>query len=472
MYHGGLEPFLNKLFSYSTGSAVSTRPALKLKDIFMNKLVIFALLCTLSACSTQSKLWIPDWKEASSLTIARAGAAVVAVDDTLFLIGGVDGKDFLNTTEYAKIKKDGSLGPWQVGPTLNEPRGFIDAVIHNGSVYVVGGGNGPNGHNLLKTAERARILPNGTLGPWETEKNQMVIQRRCSKLIATDTALYSFGGFGGVLLDTVERAEFMPDGSLGEWQIEPKTMLMPRYVNGVKKWGSAAYVIGGHDQDKGVGITDVEWSPLGNQEARNWKMTNPLQVGRYGLSAVAHGDYIYALGGLTGLEFLDSVEKSKVNPDGHLSTWEMSTPLPVPRGMFSVVDYKDWIYVIGGSNRDKYLSNVVYATVNASADFGYWGHESDIKAYEAKQTALKNKQTQLPNHGTVRTILQASAYTYLEVVNDQQEVSWLAGPKLEIKPRSQINYSKGVLMSGFYSKELKRTFKEILFVGQVEKVEQ
>ncbi len=441
---------------------------IKLKEMFMNKLAIFALLGVLSACSTQNKLWVPDWKETAPITIPRAGAAIVAIDDTLFLIGGVDGKDFLNTTEYARIHKDGSLGPWQAGPNLKEPRGFIDAVIHNGSIYVVGGGNGPNGHNLLRTAERAPILPDGTLGPWETEKNELLVRRRCSKLIATDTTLYAFGGFGGVLLDSVERADFMPDGSLGEWQLESKTMLMPRYVNGVKKWGSAAYVIGGHDQDKGVGITNVEWSPLGDQEKRNWKMTEPLNIGRYGLATVSHGDYLYALGGLTGLEFLDSVEKSKVNADGQLSAWEMTTPLTVPRGMFSVVEYKDWIYVIGGSNRDSYLSSVEYATVNATADFGYWGGEQDAQAYKAK-LASKQNQTSLPNHGTVRTVLQATAYTYLEVVNDKQEVIWLAGTRLDIKPGDQVGYSTGVIMSGFYSKELNRSFREILFVGQVQK---
>jgi hypothetical protein len=319
--------------------------------------------------------------------------------------------------------------------------------------------------------ERAHILPDGTLGPWETEKNQMVVARRCSKIIATDTALYSFGGFGGTLLDTVERAEFMPDGSLGEWQLEPKTMLMPRYVNGVKKWGTSAYVIGGHDQTKGVGITDVEWSPLGDSEKRDWKATQPLQTGRYGLSTVSHADYLYALGGLTGMEFLDSVEKSKVKTDGQLSTWQTSTPLKAPRGMFSVIEYKDWIYVIGGTSRDSYLSDVEYATVNETADFGYWGTEADALAYKAKLEARKEDQAQLVNLGTVKTVLQAEAYTYLEVDSLKQGLIWLAGPKIVIQPNSLVRYSKGVVMSGFYSKELKRSFKEILFVGQVQKVE-
>lgn len=438
----------------------------------MNRISILALLCALSACSTQGKLWIPDWKETSSLAVPRAGAAIIAVDGTLFLIGGVDGKDFIDTTEYARIQTDGSLGPWQPGPRLKEPRGFIDAAVHNGYVYVAGGGNGPNGHNLLRTAERARILPDGSLGEWETEKNQMNVARRCSKIIATDTALFAFGGFGGALLDTVERAEFMPDGSLGEWQLETKTMLMPRYVNGVKKWGSAAYVIGGHDQTKGVGITDVEWSPLGEPEKRDWKATQPLLTGRYGLSTVAHGNYLYALGGLTGLEYLDSVEKSKVNADGQLSAWSVTTPLDVPRAMFSVVEYKDRIYVIGGTSRDNYLTSVVYAATNETADFGYWGGESDAQAYKAKLAARKQTQSLLPNQGTVKTVLQAEAYTYLEVVNTNQQVIWLAGPKLAIQPDDQVRYSKGVVMGGFYSRELKRSFDEILFVGQVQKVEQ
>lgn len=437
----------------------------------MNKIFVFALLCILSACDTQKKIWVPDWKEASSLAIPRAGAAIVAVDDTLFLIGGVDGRDFLDTTEFAKIRDDGSLGPWQSGPRLKEARGFIDAIVHNGSIYVVGGGNGPNGHNLLRTAERARILPDGTLGPWETEKYLMNVARRCSKIIATDEALFAIGGFGGTLLDTVERAEFKPDGSVGEWRLEPETMLMPRYVNGVKKWGSAAYVIGGHDQTKGVGITDVEWSPMSSPEKREWKATQPLLTGRYGLSTVAHGDFIYALGGLTGLEYLDSVEKSKVNSDGNLSAWKKTTPLDVPRAMFSAIEYKDRIYVVGGTGRDSYLTSVQYATTNETADLGYWGTESDMQAYKAKLEARKVKQSSLPNQGTARTVLHTETYTYLEVVGAKQEVTWLAGPKLVVQPGDRVAYSKGVVMSGFYSRELSRSFDQILFVGQLQKME-
>ncbi len=451
----------------------------------MKKIISLVLALALSACGTPSsnsgvaasatppagKFWIADWKKAPSISIPRAGTAILAHNDMLYLIAGVDGKDFLKTVEYAKINADGSLGEWQQGPSLNEERGFIDAVIHDGSIYVVGGGNGPNGHNLLKSTERAKILPDGTLGPWVTEKSMMVVPRRCSKVVATKTSIYTFGGYGGTLLDSVEHADFLPDGSLGEWKLEDKSMLMQRYVNGVKKVGSNAYVIGGHDATKGVGITDVEWSPLGTEDKRNWQATSPLQIGRYGLSEVAHGDYLYALGGLTGLEFLDSVEKSKVNADGTLSAWQMTTPLNVARGMFSVVEYKNHIYIIGGSNRSEYLNSVEYADVNQAGDFGYWGSEADVKAYDNKLEARKNVKAQLPNQGKIKTVLQAEAYTYIEVVTPNYKAEWLAGPKIDVQVGQQIRYSTGVVMSGFFSKELQRSFNQILFVGQVQKIE-
>ena len=139
--------------------------------------------------------------------------------------------------------------------------------------------------------------------------------------------------------------------------------------------------------------------------------------------------------------------------------------------MFSVIEYKDWIYVIGGSSRDKYLSDVEYATVNETADFGYWGVESDALAYKAKLAARKDNQSQLTNLGTVIKVMQAEAYTYLQVDSLKQGVIWLAGPKIVVQPNSLVRYSKGVLMSGFHSKELNRTFKEILFVGQIQKAD-
>ena len=432
-------------------------------------LMVAVLALVLQGCANQ--VWIADWKETNSFSAPRAGTASVVVKDKMYLIGGVDGKNFVNITEYAQIQKDGTLGAWQIGHPLKEERGFMEAVVHGDFVYVVGGGNGPNGHHLLKTAERARIQPDGTLGPWEKEKNEMVVARRCSKIVATDKRIYSFGGFGGVLLDSVEYADFRADGSLGEWKLDPEVMTIPRYVNSVKREDDRFFIIGGHDRTKGVGITDVEWTRYTSAGNTNkWQATTPMQQGRYGLSSTAYGDYMYAIGGISGAEYLDSIEVTKVGKDGALEPWKFTTPLDQPRANFSTIDLDGRLYIIGGTNRDGYLASVIYANRNTAGDFGYWGTAEEAKAVKAKLAERDAIKSVLPHEGKVIEFIQAEAYTYIHVQNEAGEDAWIAGQKIDdLKVGDRVGFSKGVNMSNWYSKELKRGFAMVIFVGQVQK---
>ena len=424
---------------------------------------------TSSPQSISGTQWVKGWRDASALQGPRAGAATVVINDYIYVIGGVNGFDFVRLTEYAKINADGSLGPWQQTALLNEERGFIDAVAKDGYIYVVGGGNGPNGKNLLRTVERAKVNADGSLSSWQTMQSGMVMPRRCSKTVIKGNFIYSLGGFAGALLDNVERAEILPNGELGPWTIEEATMTLPRYVNTVKSSHGNTYVIGGHDQMKGVGITDVEWAiPSERGGVKDWKATSNMQVGRYGLAAASHGNSVFAIGGLTGLEYLNSIEVADIQDNGELSAWRFTTPLAEPRATFNVVVYKDWIYVIGGTNQDRYLDTVEYASFNDTNDIGFMGTAQEAHAYQAKLDQLKAAKPRLPNYGTVKAVHHASMYSYIQIVNEQGML-WLAGPKTELQLNDKIRFSKGVSMSNFYSKELQRSFPQVLFVSKIEK---
>ena len=130
----------------------------------------------------QNEAWIAGWKETSPLNVARAGAAMVVHNNFIYMIAGVDGREFLRSMEYAPILPDGRIGEWKIGPKLVEDRGFTEAIVKNGYIYVVGGGNGPNGQHLLTTVERAKINPDGSLGAWRQEENRTVRPRRCTTL--------------------------------------------------------------------------------------------------------------------------------------------------------------------------------------------------------------------------------------------------------------------------------------------------
>lgn len=425
------------------------------------------IVAVLAGCSKTQSVWIPGWQETSALSVARAGAAVVTHKGVIYMLGGVDGHDFLSSTEFARVNSDGSLTPWQAGTPLIEARGFVEAAVHDNWIYIAGGGNGPNGHNLLRSVERARIQADGTLGPWIAEANPMLVPRRCSKIVATEKGLYSFGGFGGALLDTVEHAFFAADGTLGPWQLEPATLTMPRYVGGVKALGTDAYAIGGHDQVRGVGLTSVEWARTNPQGVfENWKPASALQTARYGLSTATHNGIVYALGGITGAEYVDSIERSTHAANGELGTWSFTTPLQQPLASFSTTVHQNWIYVISGTNRDGYSRSVQYAAFNPQGEIGYWGSKEQERTHQQNLAQRNAKATQLPNAGIVREVLHTQAYSYVLVESAAGNL-WLAGPKTELTPGSRIRYSQGVNMTNFFSKELQRSFPEVVFVGTI-----
>lgn len=434
-------------------------------------LLLVIILPTLVSCSpAKKKVWIPGWKETSPMNISRAGSAVVVSGNFIYMIAGVDGRQFLRSTEYAEILPNGQLGQWKMGPPLVVDRGFTEAVTDHGYIYVVGGGNGPNGQHLLQSVERARINQDGSLGPWRLESSHTVLPRRCTKLALINNTLYSFGGFGGVLLDSVEYAKIADDGSVGKWQMASESMTMPRYVNSVKSVDGAAYVFGGHDQQKGVGIKDVEWAiPQSNGDIKGWQKTSSMNTGRYGLASAKHHKTIYAIGGLTGLEYLSSIEKATALPSGGLSAWKQTTPMLSPRAELSVETNSDYIYVLGGTNRDGYLRSVEVASINKAGDLGFWGTKKELKAYQARIQAQKKASPALPNEGVIQQVLQTQMYSYLEVLTQGRTV-WLAGPRTDLPVNTRIRYSKGVYMTNFYSKELQRPFPAVTFVSRIEAV--
>ncbi|MCC6207008.1 MAG: hypothetical protein IT488_02480 [Gammaproteobacteria bacterium] len=433
-------------------------------------LLLLLLIALPSAAAEQ--LWVPGWRATTPLTTARAGAAVLEVDGYVYALGGVDGRSFLKTVEYAPVRADGALGAWNLTAPLTEARGFFDAVAHDGYLYAVGGGNGLNGEHLLTSVERAQLRADGRLGSWETLPVSLNLPRRCVKLAIVGDALYALGGFGGTLLDTVERAEFRA-GGLGPFALEGARMTMPRYVNAVKAHGDALYVLGGHDQNEGRGLAAVEYARIGRNGAPAWTGLAAMGAGRYGLAALSHGDRLYALGGLDGARYSDSIESSVILPDGALAPWRTTTPLSSPRANFGAVTRDNRVYIVGGTNRDGYYRTVEMAEFNADGDIGYRATPEEAAAAAAQQESVhaeRARASNLPNEGEVREILHTVAYSYIRVADGAEE-QWLATERSDYRVGERIRYGRGTLMGDFHSRALDRDFKTILFVERTERIE-
>lgn len=66
----------------------------------------------------------------------------------------------------------------------------------------------------------------------------------------------------------------------------------------------------------------------------------------------------------------------------------------------------------------------------------------------------------------VKEVEQVGSYTYLLVKAKGPEY-WLAVPSMEVKPGETYHYQGGMLMTDFYSKDLDKTFEEVIFLEAI-----
>ena len=70
--------------------------------------------------------------------------------------------------------------------------------------------------------------------------------------------------------------------------------------------------------------------------------------------------------------------------------------------------------------------------------------------------------------GEIVTVLQANAYTYLEIKEATKLTFWVATNGVDAKVGDYVRFQKELVTQSFKSTTLKRTFKELMFVSHLE----
>ena len=99
--------------------------------------------------------------EPSRLMVPRFIASAFAKNNFLYILGGHNGAQRLNSVEFADIKRSGHIGNWQLTAPLNLARSAAAVVTANDYVYVLGG---IGDQHVLNAVEMAKQMPNGHLG--------------------------------------------------------------------------------------------------------------------------------------------------------------------------------------------------------------------------------------------------------------------------------------------------------------------
>lgn len=343
-------------------------------------LLIAALMLLLfngsSATPQHAPGWVSGWKLVNSFHLPRRALAAAVAGDYLYVVGGInDDDEYVKEVEFTRINPDGTLGEWQATSSLLEGRFYLAVVTMNGYLYALGGATGPRGddNQPIASVEKARINPDGSLGPWQLE-NYLTTPRRGLKTVKYKNHIYAIGGYNGIFLKSVERAEIHADGTLDGWQREKEESVIDRYIHSTAILGDKIYLLGGHVRDpQKVSYGDVEMTSVGDDGSlQPWRIEpTTLQTPRFIATAFAMNNYIYMMGGHDGQFRLDSVEFAPVDAGGQVGDWSFTSRMETARSAAAVAMHKNTIYVVGGMDANQALDTVEMAVQGKDGRLGY-----------------------------------------------------------------------------------------------------
>ncbi|MFV2057241.1 MAG: Kelch repeat-containing protein [Thiohalomonadales bacterium] len=325
------------------------------------------------------------WKPVSAMNQSRRALASAANANYVYAIGGISDKDkAIASVEFARVLATGELSAWRYTVPLPQARIYAAATVLNQYLYVLGGGIGETGSANQPTAVviRAKILKDGSLGPW-TETTAMTSARRGLKVVTFNKRIYAIGGYDGRFLKSTELATLAQHNRLSPWKESPQKTNLDRYIHAVAQNKDTLYVIGGHrQQNKGMSAGDVESTQIQQDgDLKSWfNEKSRLNKPRFIAAAFSHRHFLYILGGHNGGKRLKSIEFAPIYADGHLGQFEYTTPLAIERSASTVTRVNNYIYVLGGMSNRGSLNNVEMCQVRKN------GHLAHIK------TVSSNKQ--------------------------------------------------------------------------------
>lgn len=343
-----------------------SNPALPLLGLVILVAIIAALLLGKGRPDTDPAVEQEGWRATTPFQIPRRALAAAATASHVYVIGGMDDEDrYVAEVEYAPILADGRLGPWRYTEPLGEPRFYLAAAAHNGYLYAIGGANGERGKDNIPSAtvEQARILPDGSLGPWRRAA-YLTTPRRGLQAVAYGDRLYAIGGYNGAFLKSTEHTRIAADGGLMEWRLDPQQAVVDRYIHSATHYGDKLYLLGGHVQGADtMSYGDVEMSSLNADGGLSpWQIQKSiLLTPRFIASAFAMNGYIYMLGGHDGGNRLQGVEFAQLDARGGVGAWSPAAPLIEGRSATALATNGDRVYVFGGMGRTGALNSVEMA---------------------------------------------------------------------------------------------------------------
>ena len=284
--------------------------------------------------------------------------------DFLHVIGGHDGGRMRSTAYQAKIGRDGSIGAWEQGEALPGERAGM-AFASDGRYAILAGGKS-SVKDVTQDVFIANIWGDGRLGAWKAAPFTLPAKRFHTGAVIANGYVYVIGGNDGTsATSTVFRAKIARTGELSAWTTLD-SLPGPRSHQAALVHDGAIWLvagIAGNPMGDAKPLGDVLRAEIGKDGALGeWKTVSQLDTPFATHAAVVHEGFLYVIGGVEDNKTMsDRVLRAALGKDGTLGAWETTTAtLPAPRAhVHQVPVLRDYLFSIGGSRSGKALDDVV-----------------------------------------------------------------------------------------------------------------
>ena len=307
--------------------------------------------------------------------IARNNASGVVYMDNLYLLGGESsGQPAFADTYFAPINHGGDGLPqsFSLSGSFGTARYGHTAAVYNGYLYVLGGRNTTTWYNSV---EYAPLNSDGTVGTWQTTTS-FATARADHATAIWNGYIYVLGGCSGTpAITSNQYAAINTDGTLGNWS---STTALPQATceHAAAAYNGYMYVMGGTDNTTNYTAVYRSTINASTKALGAWSSMSALNSARRNSpKAVVNNGYLYVVGGATPAAFEQAlrVEYAKINADGTLGTWNLTTALPERRESPGVEVYNGRLYVALGNTGGGNVRTVLSAPfVGADGQLGDW----------------------------------------------------------------------------------------------------
>ena len=300
------------------------------------------LLCSVNAAMSQvnfTQTTTNDFMKGSGLNVSIA-------DDAVFL-----------------QNKMASISDWTAATNLPQALKGHQTITWRNYVYLVGG---HNGSNYVNSVYRATQQDNGISG-WSS-LNGMPLALKDMAVVATQTQLLVIGGHNSdTISNRIYVAKLNDDGSIGNWTESAVTLPEARWGMSAVMCMDNLYIIGGATADNAATNTVYCLKLNADGVVASLSQVNGLPEARNGQAVVVYDSKLIVTGGYDVTQTAkNTVYTAAINLDGTLGVWQIQTPLTEAVYNHTTVCANGILTVIGGHNGSVASNKFYYADMSAA----------------------------------------------------------------------------------------------------------